>query len=177
MPVGEEDGGGNENAAAGEGAAASSTQEDLIKALTEAIAGSHPQSGTSSTLEFRQRVDVKPWTRKKGDKDADVYTDFIIFQSSILASLQTDKLDDVLHWEEVPVGRRGIDMDNLKRVWRRESPQVHESLEFACKECAGCDSNASDGSVWVAAESVEDPDQPLHRIARRRKTQARVRMA
>ena len=84
-----EDGNGREEARESAAAAASS-QVDLVKALTTALAGMSSRSGT---LEVKEKIVIKPW-QTEGKSGEQLFTDFLIFQASVLASLQSDGLFD-----------------------------------------------------------------------------------
>ena len=81
-------------------AAAASFQVDLVKALTTALTGMSSRSGT---LEVKENTVVKLW-QTEGKSNEQLFTDSLIFQASVLASLQSDGLTDVLSDREIPVG-------------------------------------------------------------------------
>ena len=107
-----EDGDGREEARESAAAAASS-QVDLVKALTTALAGMSSRSGT---LEVKEKIVIKPW-QTEGKSDEQLFTDFLIFQASVLASLQSDGLTDVLNDREIPVGQTNVPLSVLEREY------------------------------------------------------------
>lgn len=124
---------GSESSRGGRGSATSAApnpryNDDFVSALARALSGFTPHPGTSGTLEVRQKVEVKPF-KGKGDKqdDVDMQIDFMIFQSSFIASLQNDGLYDVLHDEPIPVGIKGRDPSELYGQYGRE--RVDKSLK------------------------------------------------